>query len=57
MLLRMNDEIEYRTPDGRILSGKVAGVSDGRIYLQNGSVTYESYVIRVIKNQRSDSIE
>jgi hypothetical protein len=46
MLLWFGDEIEYRTPDGRVLTGKVSGVSGSRIYLQDGGVTYESYVIR-----------
>lgn len=50
-ILWHGDEIEYRTPDGRTLSGKVAGVSGSRIYLQNGAVTYESYVIRKIENK------
>jgi hypothetical protein len=51
LLLWFGDEIEYRTPDGITLRSKVAGVSGSRIYLQNGSVTYESYVIRKIENK------
>lgn len=51
MLLWFDDEIEYRTPDGMIRRGKVAGVSGSRIYLQCGNVTYESYVIKKIETE------
>ncbi|MGF7050384.1 hypothetical protein J2T13_004922 [Paenibacillus sp. DS2015] len=51
MLLWLGDQIEYRTTDGKTMISKVAGVTGSKIYLQNGGVTYESYVIRKIENK------
>jgi hypothetical protein len=50
-LLYFNDEIEYRTSDGKVLRGEVAGVSGSKVYLHNGSIIYISHVIRKIEKE------
>lgn len=49
MCLFDGDKITYRTSDGRILTGIVSSLSGDRIYLQDGGVTYQSYVIERIE--------